>query len=71
MNETPSVTVPVIGLRTPEAAAALGISPRKLAALIADRTSGIPFARLGGTVVFPARELADWLAGQATRRPAP
>lgn len=55
---------PCIALRAPEAAAALGISPRALARLTADRQSGIPHAKLGGVLVYPARELADWLAKQ-------
>jgi len=65
MSDAPTITVPCIGLRVPEAAAALGISQRKLYALLADRTCDIPRVRLGGVLLFPARELQTWLARQA------
>ena len=65
MKSDATVSPPCIGLRAPEAAAALGISPRKLSSLTADRASGIPFAKLGGVVVYPVRELQDWLAVRA------
>lgn len=53
-----------LGLRPREAAAALGISERKLWSITADQTSGIPHARFDKTIVYPVRELADWLAGK-------
>lgn len=57
---------PRLALRPREAAKALGIGERKLWALTADKTSGIPHTRLGKCVVYPVPELADWLAQQAT-----
>lgn len=59
--------VPRLGLRPREAAIALGVSPRKLWELTADRTSGIPHARFGKTIVYPIDELAAWLAARATK----
>ncbi len=59
--------VPHLGLRPKEAAKALGISPRKLWELTADRTSGIPHARFGKTIVYPTDELTLWLASRATK----
>lgn len=58
---------PRLALRPREAATALGVSPRKLWELTADRTSGIPVIRWGKCVVYPVRELADWLTQQAER----
>lgn len=60
----PAIDVPIprIGLRPAEAAAALGIGRRKLHELTADRTSGIPVVRMGKVVLYPERELRDWLA---------
>lgn len=56
-----------IGLRPAEAAAALGISRRKLHELTCDRGSGIPHVRLGGCLLYPLRELTDWLASKVQR----
>ena len=53
-----------IGLSRVEAAAALSMSPRSVDALMADRTSGFPFAKIRGRVVIPTRELTEWLAAQ-------
>ncbi len=58
----PRAAVPSLGLRPKEAAAALGIGKRKLWEITADRTSGIPHLRLGKVVIYPVRELQDWLA---------
>ena len=52
-------------LRPREAAKALGIGERKLWEITADQTSDIPHVRLGKAVVYPIRELQDWLARQA------
>ena len=62
----PRAAVPCLGLRPKDAAAALGIGERKLWELTADRTSGIPHLHLGKVVVYPVRELQDWLAQRAT-----
>jgi hypothetical protein len=47
-----------------EAAKAIGIKPRLLSTLTADRTSGIPFVKLGRRIVFPVDELKGWLSDQ-------
>jgi len=66
MNDSPpAVSVPCLALRPREAAKALGIGERKLWEITADTTSGIPHARFGKAVVYPIRELREWLAGQA------
>ena len=65
MNETPpNAPVPCLALRPREAAKALGIGERKLWEITADTTSGIPHARFGKAVVYPVRELREWLARQ-------
>lgn len=53
-----------VALRPAEAAAALGVSRRKVAELLADRANGFPRVKLAGVVLIPTRELADWLAAQ-------
>jgi predicted DNA-binding transcriptional regulator AlpA len=57
--------LPCLALRPKHAAAALGIGERKLWEITADRSSGIPHVRLGRAIVYPVRELADWLAERA------
>ncbi len=58
--------VPIrLGLRPKDAAIAIGVSERKLWSLTADRDSGIPHARFDKTIVYPIRELQDWLAKRA------
>ena len=57
-----NVALPCLALRPREAAKALGIGERKLWEITADRTSGIPHARLGKAVVYPVAELERWLA---------
>lgn len=59
-----------LALRPREAAAALGIGTRKLWEITADQTSGIPHARFGRSVLYPVRELADWLTRQTQREGA-
>ena len=55
-----------LGLRPREATTALGVSPRTLWAITADKSSGIPHVRLTPkSVVYPVRELQDWLAKRA------
>ncbi len=55
---------PTLALRPKDAARALGIGERKLWELTADRTSGIPHVRFGKAVLYPVRELEEWLARQ-------
>lgn len=55
---------PKLAYRRLEAARAIGVSPRKLDQIKADRTSGIPFVKIGTRVVFPVAELREWLAAQ-------
>jgi excisionase family DNA binding protein len=64
-------TVPAaLALRTRDAAAALGISERTLQELTA--TGRVPHVRIGRAVLFPVRELADWLTRQVEAgEPAP
>ena len=59
------ITVPCLALRSKETARAIGISERKLWEITADQTSGIPHLRLGRAVLYPIRELQDWLASRA------
>ena len=56
-----------LALRPREAAAALGIGQRKLWEITADQTSGIPHVRFGRAVIYPIRELEDWLAERASK----
>ena len=53
-----------LALTRTEAARAIGISPRSIDALIADRTSGFPIIRVGARVVVPIRLLEQWLTDQ-------
>jgi hypothetical protein len=55
-----------LALRPKEAAVAIGISERKLWEITADRTSGIPHTRFGKVILYPVRELADWLTERAS-----
>lgn len=59
--------VPTLAMRPKDAARALGIGERKLWELTADRDSGIPHVRLGRLVLYPTRELADWLTERAEK----
>jgi excisionase family DNA binding protein len=45
-----------------EAAHAIGVSHRKVDALIADRASRFPVARVGRKVMVPIEELRQWLS---------
>jgi len=67
MQTASNTTLPRLALRPRHAAIVLGISERKLWEITADRTSGIPHARFGKAVVYPVRELTDWLAEQAQK----
>lgn len=59
--DAPAATPARIALRPREAAAALGISPRKLWEITADRNSGIPHCRFGKTLIYPTDALRRWL----------
>ena len=63
--------VPRLALAPKDAALALGIGVRKLWELTADTTSGIPHARIGRRVVYPTRELANWIAERAKQGGGP
>ena len=56
--------VPRLSLRPAEAARALGISPRKLWEISAG-PDGPPKVKIGGAVLYPCRELANWLRERA------
>ncbi len=62
-DDATAIDAPIrLALRPKEAAQALGISPRTLWSITADQSSGIPFVRLSAkAIVYPTRELADWL----------
>ena len=51
-----------LALRTREAAKALGISPRLLATLVAEKR--VPHVRVNKALIFPVRELQEWLTSQ-------
>ncbi len=55
----------VLALRAPQAAKAIGISPRLLATLTAERR--VPFVRINKAVVYPVLDLQRWLSEQAGR----
>ena len=63
--------VPRKALRYPEAAASIGISERMLSQLVKDG-HGPPTVQLGKKLVlFPVRELQDWLSGRVRKSPVP
>ncbi len=53
-----------IALRSAECARALGVDERTLRRWQKDE--GLPFARVGHTVLFPVAELRAWLAERAS-----
>jgi len=63
----PDAVPPCLALRPKETARALGIGERKLWEITADRTSGIPHVRFGRSILYPVRELTEWLAGLAAK----
>ena len=54
-----------LALSSQEAADALSVSIRTVDSLIADRTSGFPFRKIGARVVIPCDLLDDWLKSSA------
>lgn len=67
MTDQNGDAVPQLALTPAAAAKALSISPRKLWALTADRSSGIPVIRWGRSVRFPVRELTEWVGRQVAK----
>ena len=53
-----------LALRPAECAQALGVDARTLRRW--QREEGLPFARVGGAVLFPVAELRAWLAERAS-----
>ncbi|VTS03375.1 helix-turn-helix domain-containing protein [Tuwongella immobilis] len=51
----------VLALRAPEAAQAIGISER----MLWDLTDRIPHVKVGRCIVFPIKELQEWLSQNA------
>ncbi len=58
-----------IALRAREAAKAIGISPRLLATLTAQRR--VPFVRLNRVIIYPVPALERWLLEQAAKEGTP
>ena len=63
--------IPILALRPKDAARALGIGQRKLWELTADRTSAIPHIHFGRAILYPVRELQEWLADRAGKERRP
>jgi excisionase family DNA binding protein len=59
----PDPLTPRLALRPREAAAALGVSEKTLWLLTAD--GDVPHFRIGTCVLYPVRELREWLTKQA------
>lgn len=64
-NQNNGIPTPVLALRPKEAAKALGIGERKLWAMT--NAGELPHARIGRAVVYPVRELQQWLSDQAAK----
>lgn len=62
---TGGIVTPTLALRPKEAAKALGIGERKLWALT--NSGELPHARIGRAVVYPVRELQEWLSDQTVK----
>lgn len=60
LSRTDDAHTPKLALRPREAAQALGIGERKLWAIT--NTGELPHARIGRAVVYPVRELQEWLS---------
>ncbi len=70
-DHPPPDPVPTLALGPKDTARSLGIGVRLLWSLTADQSSGIPHVRLGRRVLYPTRELADWLADRAAKGDRP
>lgn len=62
LNRLPSEK---LALRFREAAKAIGISERLLATLVAEKR--VPHLRVNTVVLFPIRELQQWLTAEAAK----
>ena len=62
---TPEAPPEPLAVRPAEAAKLLGISPRLLWSLTADKSTRIPHFKLGRAKLYPIGPLRDWLADQA------
>lgn len=62
-------TAPILALRSREAARALGISERLLAKLVAEKR--VPHVRVNSVLLFPVRELREWLTAQVVKEGQP
>ncbi len=58
-----------LALRPKEAAVAIGVSERTLWTITQDQASGIPFMKIGRSVLYPVEPLRRWLAEKASIRP--
>jgi excisionase family DNA binding protein len=61
--ESPPPAIAPLALRPRDAAAALGVSERLL--LDWRKSHGLPYVRLGETVLHPVDELRSWLRAKA------
>ncbi len=61
---------PVLALRPSEAADAIGVSERTLAAWMKN-VPGFPVVRIGGVRLIPTRELQEWLGSQTSESGGP
>ena len=62
-QKNPKPITPALALRCADAAKALGISARTLWTLT-DK-GAVPHVRVGSAVLYPVKELTDWLTKQA------
>jgi len=60
--QTDGISTLKLALRPKEAAKALGIGERKLWAMT--NSGELPHARIGRAVIYPVRELQEWLSDQ-------
>lgn len=58
-----SAPPPPLALRAPDAARALGLSPRSLWTLT--NQGLIPHVRIGRTLIYPVAKLQEWLTARA------
>jgi excisionase family DNA binding protein len=61
-RQPPAREVPVLALRPRQAAEAIGVSESFLERLA--KEDGFPVIRLGRAVLYPVREVADWLTSK-------
>lgn len=68
-NDTKEANEIRIALRASEAAKAIGISSRLLATLVAEKR--VPHVRINSVLLFPLRELQEWLTSQIDNEDKP